>query len=93
MKKINLYLLIPIAFGVFVSLYFVESFEYKNDEQLAVKYLSQPDNLIEVLQFQSPDEGRGVNHSMLPSRFVAILTFFIFGTTVHYLVVVLLFST
>ena len=79
MKKINLYLLIPIAFGVFVSLYFVESFEYKNDEQLAVKHLSQPDNLIEVLQFQSPDEGRGVNHSMLPSRFVAILTFFIFG--------------
>ena len=62
-----------------MSLYFVESFEYKNDEQLAVKHLSQPDNLIEVLQFQSPDEGRGVNHSMLPSRFVAILTFFIFG--------------
>ena len=62
-----------------MSLYFIESFEYKNDEQLAVKHLSQPDNLIEVLQFQSPDEGRGVNHSMLPSRFVAILTFFIFG--------------
>ena len=79
MKKINLYLLIPIAFGIFVSLYFVESFEFKNDEQLAVKYLSQPKNLIEVLQFQSPDEGRGVNHSMLPSRFVAFLTFFIFG--------------
>ena len=79
MKKINLYLLIPIAFGIFVSLYFVESFEFKNDEQLAVKNLSQPKNLIEVLQFQSPDEGRGVNHSMLPSRFVAFLTFFIFG--------------
>ena len=79
MKKINFYLLIPIAFGIFVSLYFVESFEFKNDEQLAVKNLSQPKNLIEVLQFQSPDEGRGVNHSMLPSRFVAFLTFFIFG--------------
>ena len=82
MKKINLYLLIPIAFGLFVSLYFVESFEYKNDEQLAVKYLSQPSTFFEVLQLQTPDEGRGVNHSMFPTRFVGILTFFIFGNEI-----------
>ena len=82
MKKINLYLLIPIVFGLFISLYFIESFEFKNDEQLAVKYLSQPSTLFEVLQLQTPDEGRGVNHSMLPTRFVGILTFFIFGNEI-----------
>ena len=82
MKKINLYLLISITFGIFVSLYFIESFEFKNDEQLIVKYLSQPENLIEVLQLQTPNEGRGVNHSMLPTRFAGILAYFIFGNEI-----------
>ena len=82
MKKLNLYLLISIAFGVFVSLYFIQSFEFKNDEQLIVKYLSHPENLIEVLQLQTPNEGRGVNHSMLPTRFAGILTYFIFGNEI-----------
>ena len=78
MKKINIYLLSAILYGIFLSLYFPESIEFKNDEQLAVKYLSEPESFQDTLKLKTPNEGRGVNHSMLPTRFVGMLTYLLF---------------
>ena len=78
MKKINFYLLAAILYGIFLSLYFPESIEFKNDEQLIVKYLSEPESFRETLKLNTPNEGRGVNHSMLPTRFAGMLTYLLF---------------